>query len=93
MRGQLSKETRLEISVTRLKNGMKKLREENVVLKLKLKEKDTKIADLEAKLVDKESQRKELLSYLYKPGKKDELSKPKGKKVGSSADQYQKMNQ
>ena len=85
MRGQLSRETRLEISVTRLKNGMKKVREENVVLKLKLKEKDQKILELERKLVDKESQRKELLSYFYKPGKKDEVSKPKGKKPGSPA--------
>ena len=43
MRGQLSRETRLEISVTRLKNGIKKVREENVVLKLKIKERDKKI--------------------------------------------------
>lgn len=85
MRGQLSRETRLEISVTRLKNGMKKIREENVVLKLKLREKDQKITELEAKLLDKESQRKELLSYLYKPGKKDEAKKPLGKKPGSPA--------
>jgi transposase len=85
MRGQLRRETRLEISVTRLKNGMKKVREENIVLKLKLKEKDQKILELERKLVDKESQRKELLSYLYKPGKKDEVKKPLGKKLGSPA--------
>jgi transposase len=85
MRGQLSRETRLEISVTRLKSGIKKVREENVVLKLQLKEKDRTIKELQAKLVDKESQRKELLSYLYKPGKKDEAKKPIGKKLGSPA--------
>lgn len=55
MRGQLSPEIRLQISVARLKNGIKKVREENVVLKLQLKEKDQKITELEAKLIDKES--------------------------------------
>jgi transposase len=84
MRGHLSTETRLQISVTRLKSGIKKVREENVFLKQRLKEKDRKIAELTEKLVDKESQRKELLSYLYKPGKRG-VSKPLGKKLGAKA--------
>lgn len=85
MRGHLSTEIRLQISVTRLKAGTKKLREEIATLKQLNKEKDQKISELEAKLVDKESQRKELLSYLYKPGKKTEESRPRGKKPGAHA--------
>ena len=85
MRGQLSTEIRLHISVTRLKRSVERYRlkiKQQVVL---IEEKDEKIAELEAKLVDKESQRKELLSYLYKPGKKTEESKPRGKKPGAPA--------
>ncbi len=85
MRGQLPKESRLQISVTRLKQNILQYR---CVIKeqaLLLKEKDRTIKELEAKLVDKESQRKELLSYLYKPGKKTEGSKARGKKRGSPA--------
>ena len=85
MRGQLSRETRLEISVTRLKNGNQKLHSKVKELTKIIKGKDQKITELEAKLVDKESQRKELLSYLYKPSKKDEVKKPLGKKPGSPA--------
>jgi hypothetical protein len=47
------------------------------------KEKDRTIALLHSKLHDKESQRKELLSYLYRPGKKSDPKKPKGKKRGA----------
>ena len=85
MRGQLSRETGLEISVTRLKNGNQKLHSKVKELTKIIKGKDRKITELELKLIDKESQRKELLSYLYKPGKKDDVSKPKGKKLGSPA--------
>ena len=85
MRGHLSREIRLEISVGRLKKGALKLQEKIALLTKLNKEKDRKIAELEAKLVDKESQRKELLSYLYKPGKKTEDSKPRGKKPGAPA--------
>lgn len=84
MRGHLSVKTRLQISVTRLKIGIRKIREDNTLLKKKLKEKDLLIKDLESKLVDKESQRKELLTFLYKPGKK-KASKKLGKKPGASA--------
>jgi transposase len=83
MRGHLTKEIRLEISVTRLKNGTVKLRKENHILKQVIKEKNREIKILEDKLIDKESQRKELLGFLYKPKKKDREKKPLGKKVGA----------
>lgn len=84
MRGYLSKETRLGISVTRLKGSIAKLHFQIKELTQKLKEKDKTIAQLQAKLQDKENQRKELLSYLYKPSKIDNPdTKPLGKKPGS----------
>lgn len=85
MRGHLSKEIRLQVSVTRMKKSAIQYRlkiKEQAVL---LKQKDKIIALLEAKLMDKESQRKELLSYLYKQGKKNGESKPRGKKPGAPA--------
>lgn len=85
MRGHLSRETRLEISLTRFKTSVAALRLKVRELTTKLKEKDRKIIELEAKLIDKESQRKELLSYLYKPRKKQGESKPRGKRPGSLA--------
>ena len=85
MRGHLSTEVRLQISVTRLKKSVVVLRSTVKELSTQLKERGKKIAELEAKLVDKESERKELLSYLYKPGKKTEESKPRGKKPGAPA--------
>ncbi|MCR4279135.1 MAG: IS66 family transposase [Candidatus Zambryskibacteria bacterium] len=85
MRGHLSTEIRLQISVTRLKSSVERYRLKIKEQDLLLKEKDRKIKELEAKLVDKESQRKELLSYLYKPGKKDGQSLPRGKKPGAPA--------
>lgn len=83
MRGQLTKEIRLEISVTRLKKGTVKLRKENHIFKQTIKEKEKEIKILESKLIDKESQRKELLGFLYKPKKKDGEKKPLGKKIGA----------
>jgi transposase len=85
MSGNLTKETRLTISVTRLKNGTLKLRGENKILRETIKERDKQIKVLEDKLVDKESQRKELLGFLYKPKKEERDSKPLGKKVGAPA--------
>ncbi len=83
MRGQLSREIRLQIVVTKLKkNSLRfqlKIREQVALLK----EKDRKIAELEEKLRDKEAQRKELLTYLYKPKKEERESKPRGKKPGA----------
>ena len=84
MRGYLTKETRLGISVTRLKASVAKLHLQVKELTRKLKEKDVRIAHLEAKLEDKEGQRKELLSYLYQPNKKDNPDKkPLGKIPGA----------
>lgn len=71
--------------MTRLKQSVEHCRLKIKEQALLLKEKDRRIEELEAKLVDKESQRKELLSYLYKPGKKDEESLPRGKKPGAPA--------
>lgn len=85
MKGYLSREIRLQISVTRLKKGNEKLRSKVNELTLKIKEKDLKISELQEKLLDKESQRKELLSYLYKPSKKDGGKKALGKKPGALA--------
>ena len=85
MRGYLSKEVRLEMSVTRLKTSVKKLRLANHDLHELLKEKDKKITQLEARLTDKEAQRKELLAYLYKPKRQDGKGKPRGKKPGAPA--------
>lgn len=85
MRGHLSTEIRLRISVTRLKSGNTKLREKIIDLIRSNKEKDQRIKELEDKLIDKESQRKALLSYLYKPNKKDGAVMPRGKKPGSPA--------
>ena len=85
MRGQLSKESRLEINVTRLKNNALRFRSTIKNLKAAIKEKDRKISELEEKLINKESQRKELLSYLYKPKKKSGKSLPRGKQVGAPA--------
>ena len=85
MRGELKKEVRLQISITRLKKGIEKLREVIVALQKSDKEKDKRIKELEQKLLDKESERKELLSYLYKPKKEKGESKPLGKKKGALA--------
>lgn len=79
MRGELSRESRLEISVTRLKASNVKLRAELKLVRRELKAKDKRISALEEQLIDKEQQRKELLQYLYKPGKdQSPPSKPKG---------------
>lgn len=84
MRGQLSSENRLKINVTRLKNNNLRFRSTIRKLKVIIKEKDREIASLKKKLIDKEAQRKELQSYLWKPSKKSG-SKPLGKKPGAPA--------
>ena len=79
MRKPLSREVRLEISIARLKASNEELHAEIKELKKTIKDKDEKIALLLEKIEDKESQRKELLSYLYKPNKGDPgAAKPKG---------------
>lgn len=85
MRGQLSIESRLQISVTRLKNNVSGYRSTISKLRTEIKQKDRRIAELESRLVDKEAQRKELLSYLYKPNKKDRTKLSRGKKPGGKA--------
>lgn len=85
MRGVLTREQRLQTSVTRLKHSAQKLRMEIKELRCALREKDKRIAALEAKLADKEGQRKELLSYLYQPKRKTDDPKPRGKKPGTAA--------
>lgn len=85
MRGQLTEEARLRITVTRLKQYSLQYRRTINELRSLLKQKDRTIAELEARLTDKEAHRKELLSYLYKPGKKDRTALPRGKKPGAPA--------
>ena len=84
MRGQMSVENRLRINVTRLKNNALRFRSTIKNLREIIKEKDQKIAELEERLIDKEAQRKELQSYLWKPAKKGKR-KTLGKKPGSPA--------
>lgn len=84
MRGELNREVRLQISVTRLKASNDKLRAELRLAKQALKAKDKRISELENKLLDKERQRKELLQYLYKPSKDESVVSQKkgGRKPG-----------
>lgn len=84
MRGNLSSESRLQISITRLKNNNLRFRSTIKELKVVIRGKDREIAFLKEKLIDKEAQRKELQSYLWKPSKK-KGSKPLGKKLGAPA--------
>jgi len=83
MRGQLSIEIRQKTVITRLKNSVFKLSQKIKELGIALKAKDKLITELEAKLINKESQRQELLTYLYKPNKELGVRKPRGKKPGS----------
>jgi transposase len=89
-RGILSNETRLQIRVTRLQNSVVNLKKTVRELLQSNKEKDRTIALLHLKLHDKESQRKELLSYLYRPGRTSDSTKPKGKKPGAKGFQRPK---
>jgi len=69
MRGQLSIHDRQEQLITRLKSNLGKWKERIKTLQEQLKTKDQLIEDLRRQLADKEQQRKQLLSYLYKPSK------------------------
>lgn len=93
-RGQLNKEDRLRISNTRLKNVNLKyrttIRELRRELRIAVKTRDARIKELESKLEDKESQRKKLQSYLYKPNKEEKDTKPLGKRPGSRGYQRSK---
>lgn len=85
LRGKLSNEVRLRIAVTKLLKKTEKLEKALQISEEKNKEKDKLIAQLQRKLEDKESQRKELISYLYKPNKKSAEKKAPGKKPGAKA--------
>ena len=80
MRGYVSPERRLLMANGRLKSSNQKLRVQLKLARKELKAKDQKIAELEGRLVDKEQQRKELLSIIYKPNK--DKSMPPKKKGG-----------
>jgi chromosome segregation ATPase len=84
-RGQVSSEDRLRIKVTRLENLNRGYRQTIAELKTAIKAQNLRIKELEAKLEDKEAQRKQLLSYLYKPNKENKEQKQMGKKPGASA--------
>lgn len=82
-RGIITTEQRQKQVISRLINANKKLRIENKNLLLR-------VAELEAKLEDKESQRKELLAKMYKSNKKNSEAKPLGKKLGAKGYQRPK---
>jgi transposase len=82
-RGQLSKEDRLRIQVTRLTNIGKNLRASLKELRSQLKAREKEIIALKAKLEDKEAQRKHLLTFLYKSRTTKEDAKRPGKKQGA----------
>ncbi len=84
-RGKLSKEVRLRIVVTKLKNKTAKLEKALEEEKERGLKKDKIIIELRAKLEEKESQRKKLLEYLYKPNQKSSGKKALGKKPGAKA--------
>lgn len=84
-RGQLSQETRLQIQITKLTNTVQQLRATVKGLKGTLKAKDREIAELKARLEEKEMQRKQLASYLYKEKRVAQDKKPRGKRPGAPA--------
>lgn len=84
-RGHLSKEILLQIQVTKLKKGILKLRSLVHGLRSIIKTQEKEIVSLKAKLEDKETQRKQLLTYLYKPNHPSTDRKPRGKKRGALA--------
>lgn len=85
MKGYLTNEARLRINNTRLKQNNLRFRAEIGTLKAVIRQKDKQITELKNRLENKESQRKELLSFLYKPKKKKGISFPRGKKPGTPA--------
>ena len=91
-KGQLSREDRLRIVNTRLRNINSRYKVIIKEIEAASKAKDDKIRELESKLEDKEIQRKKLQSYLYKPNKEDKDKKPLGKKLGSQGHQRPKPN-
>lgn len=84
-KGHLSESVRLQIAVTKFKKKVERLEKALIVSEEKNREKDKIIKDLMTRLEDKEAQRKELLSYLYKPKRKSQEKKSLGKKPGAKA--------
>jgi transposase len=81
---RLSAEDRLRQNVTRLKNNIERYKTTIKGLEATVKTQKKEIEVLNIKLEDKEAQRKQLLTYLYKPGKKEGEGKPRGKKPGNT---------
>lgn len=92
MRGHLSHEKRLEISVTKLKKSNTFLRSEMHELRTIIKIQNQRIHELESKLEDKELQRKRLLQRFYKPNSEEPNPKPLGKKPGAAGYHRPKPN-
>lgn len=84
-RGKLSAEVRLQIAVTKFRKKAERFEKAWIVSEEKNREKDKIIEELRAQLEEKEAQRKELLSYLYKPKQKSDGKKALGKKPGAKA--------
>jgi transposase len=82
-KGKLTIESRLRQQVTRLTNLLKRYKARIAELLSVLKERDREIIALKQQVADKEAQRKQLLSYLYKPKRKKPDSKKPGKQPGS----------
>lgn len=82
-KGELTKEIRQQIQITKLIKSAAELRavlqEKDAIIKAQADE----INELKAKLEEKESQRKLLSSYLYKKKRAQEDRKPWGKKPGA----------
>lgn len=84
-RGQLLKESRLQQLVTRLRNANQKLKQFVFELKETVNAQQKEINKLKDKLQDKELQRKQLASYLFKQGRKSNGHKKLGKRCGTPA--------
>lgn len=84
-RGQIPIEARLKQANTLLKRSNANLRQEKKELEATIKLITKENQDLKDRLEDKEAQRKQLASYLYKPNKEDRIAKQKGKKPGSQS--------
>jgi len=81
---------RLEKENEKLRATIKDLEATIKELKVTIKEKDKRIKELEDKLQDKELQRKQLLSYLYKANRGNREGKKFGKKEGAKGYQRPK---
>ena len=82
-KGELTIESRLRWQVTRLSNLVKRYTARIAELVSLLGERDHEIASLKQQVADKEAQRKQLLSYLYKPNKQNLNAKKPGKQPGT----------